>query len=94
VLVAFGRRQFRFRRSAKCFFADSLADEHRFSSLRSPRFVRDAAERHPRGVDLSILHVERGGHADERKRIARAIAHLQIMRAGRERNRRQIDRCD
>ena len=71
-----------------------LADERRFSFLRSPRFVRDAAERHPRGLDLSVLHVEGSGNADERKRIARAIAHLQIMRAGRERKRRQIDRCD
>ncbi len=47
-------------------FAGVRARENLFGFLRAPGFVRDAAERHARGLDLATIELQCGGDRDER----------------------------
>src|SRR4051794_8271472 len=79
VFVSFRWRELGFGRGTKCLLICFFAGEQRLGFLRAPRLVRDAAERHARGFNLAILHVECGRDADERKSITRPVANFQVM---------------
>ena len=47
-----------------------------------------------RVADDAVAHVERRGHRDQRERVARAVAHLQVVRVLGEAVGRQVDADD
>ncbi len=57
-------------------------------------FVRHSAHGNARAADDSALQVQRCCHGNQRKLVACAVAHLQIVAMRRVRGRGQVDRHD
>ena len=75
-------------------FARMFALQRLLRLVGSPGFRSHAAQRQSDVSNGSLLNVQRSGHRNERKRIGGPVAHFEVVRPGRERQRRQGDRRD